>query len=645
MSNNINVTEGTGKTVSTEDIGTQQYQRIKVVGGETGSTSVMGVNPDRSINVSVIGTVNIAGSVIAVVTSNPNQSISGASTAPPGSVMQVRTDNASVITVFQSSSLIAVPTGNQSISGAVTAPAGSIMQMFGSVAATQVTNPWIITGSVQTIGSMFAIQGTTPWATTQSGSVITVFQDSSIITINKSSSIIAVVTGSVALASSVISVPISSTIVVFQSSSLITREASSSIIAVVTGSVVTINQSSSIIGVVTGSVALASSVITVPTGSTIAYVQNSIAAVIVGGSIVSAGTQYLENAIAASVTGTAVMFRSNVTTSILSVVSPTTPLPVSVQGTVTALQGTTPWLTNQGGSIIAVIQGSSLISINAGSVFTTSLGSIITVNQSSSIIAVVTGSVALASSVISVPTGSVIVVLQSSSIITREASSSIIAVVTGSVALASSVISTSIGSIIAVVQSSSIIGVVTGSIALASSVISTSIGSVITIQQAQSIVGTYAEDAASTNLDKGLFVLGVRNDTLASISTADGDYTQFTVGQSGELITANSPITKWFSGQNSVMSGPSVQVIAAGGASIFNYITGVQIANDGGVFARIKFTGGLGSVLAWTVAPANGGSNIVFNNPLRTGENSGFSASVSAHSSVYVSAQGFTAKA
>lgn len=63
MANNVNVTEGSGKTVSTEEIGGVQYQKIKVVGGETGSTSVLGVNPDRSISVSIIGipTVNITG--------------------------------------------------------------------------------------------------------------------------------------------------------------------------------------------------------------------------------------------------------------------------------------------------------------------------------------------------------------------------------------------------------------------------------------------------------------------------------------------------------------------------------------------------------------------------------------------------------
>lgn len=54
---NIDVTPGTGKTVATETISGVEYQKIKLFGAETGSTSTLGVNPDRSINVSVIGTI------------------------------------------------------------------------------------------------------------------------------------------------------------------------------------------------------------------------------------------------------------------------------------------------------------------------------------------------------------------------------------------------------------------------------------------------------------------------------------------------------------------------------------------------------------------------------------------------------------
>lgn len=169
--------------------------------------------------------------------------------------------------------------------------------------------------------------------------------------------------------------------------------------------------------------------------------------------------------------------------------------------------------------------------------------------------------------------------------------------------------------------------------------------SVLTIPQGSILmVGTYGEDAPHTSADRGIFTLGVRNDTISSITSADLDYSPISVGPVGEVIVADSPMTKWFQTQTSVMYGVSVQALAPQGASVFTYITGVQVANDSATFARIKFTGGLGSVLAWTVAPANGGSNIVFKTPLKTGENSGFSASINGVSSVYISAQGFISK-
>lgn len=341
MANNIAITQGSGTaSVATEQIGTVQYQKIKVVGGETGSTSVMGVNPDRSINVSVIG--------------SPAFTFSG------------------------------------------------------------------------------------------SGSIVAI-----------------------------------------------------------------------------------------PVGSVIAYVQNSVATVIIGGSVAATFTP---------------------------------PANQSVSGAVTAPPGSVMAVRMDAASVLAIVQGS----------------------------------------VLAVPTGS-----QSVSGATTAPPGSVQAVRTD----AASVIA-----------------------------ISTNVGSTIAVLQAPSIVGTYAEDSAAASADKGLFVLGVRNELMPSITSADLDYSPIAVGPAGEVLTANSPITKWVSGQSSVMYGTSVQVIPVGGTSVFNYLTGLQIANDSGTYSRVKITGGLGSVMAWTVAPGNGGSNIVFPNPLRTGENSGISVSISGVSSVYVTMEGFTAK-
>jgi hypothetical protein len=142
---------------------------------------------------------------------------------------------------------------------------------------------------------------------------------------------------------------------------------------------------------------------------------------------------------------------------------------------------------------------------------------------------------------------------------------------------------------------------------------------------------------------------GLRNDTLASITAADRTYSPFAVGPSGETIVANAPITKWISAVTSVMAGPSVLCFAAPGASIFNYVSGVQITNPGTVAAHIAFSEGLGavpaSIMFFGIAPAGGGSNMVFPNPIKTTlANKNISASVSAHSSVYIMMEGFTAQ-
>lgn len=191
----------------------------------------------------------------------------------------------------------------------------------------------------------------------------------------------------------------------------------------------------------------------------------------------------------------------------------------------------------------------------------------------------------------------------------------------------------------------SILVVIPGSVATAPSPASISgVGIFNTIIQAGSIAGTYTEDGAHVTNDRGIFTLAVRNDTMSSVTSADGDYSAQTVGPIGEVVTANAPITKWWQAQASVMYGVSVLAFAAQGASVFTYITGIQVANDSGTFSRVKITGGLGSVLAWTVAPANGGSNIQFINALKTGENSGVSASINGVSSVYLTMEGFISK-
>lgn len=182
-----------------------------------------------------------------------------------------------------------------------------------------------------------------------------------------------------------------------------------------------------------------------------------------------------------------------------------------------------------------------------------------------------------------------------------------------------------------------------------SSIIAVPVGSVITVLQAPSIVGTYSVAATYAATQKAVATMGIRNDTLASIASADLEYTMNSIGPSGEMIVANSPLTKWVQGTGSMLggnpvTGGSVALIAAQGSSIFTYITGIQVVNASANNVWLRFDGGTSSFVGFTIAPANGGSNIVLPNALKTNANAAFTASVSGISSIYISVQGFISK-
>jgi hypothetical protein len=169
-------------------------------------------------------------------------------------------------------------------------------------------------------------------------------------------------------------------------------------------------------------------------------------------------------------------------------------------------------------------------------------------------------------------------------------------------------------------------------------------GSVLSIPSSSSILGTYAEDVAHATGAPGLFVLRVRNDNMSSVTSADGDYSPSASGPVGETIVANAPITKWVSGTNSVMYGSSVTVLAAQGASVFTYVTSYQIVNDSANYSRVTLFGATSSVIGYTVAPANSGSNVILPNALKTNANGAVFASITGVSSVYLTVSGFTSR-
>lgn len=387
------------------------------------------------------------------------------------------------------------------------------------------------------------------------------------------------------------------------------------------------------------------------------------------------------------------------------------PAGTAVLGSVATLQGTTPWIGTNVGSIITVGHGSIAVAIISGSVaatFTPPANQSVSGTVGASIIGQLPAGVAMlgsvaayqgavpwavAGSVVAFQAGTQVTSLVStvpSSVLVGAsifgalpAGNAILGAVAASISgtVATTQTGTWISSLVSTVPSSVLVGAsifgqlpagtaVIGSVATlqgtnpwvvnfqnssiiainAGSVIAIPAGSIITVfGQSPSIVGTYAEDAASATGDKGFLVMGARNDTLASVTSADGDYSSHVVGPAGELIAENAPLTKWISGTASMLGGTPVTgslvpIIGAQGASIFTYITGLQIANASATNVWITLLGGTNSVIGFTVAPANGGSNIYYQNGIKTNANAAFSASVSAVSSVYLSAQGFISK-
>ncbi len=176
------------------------------------------------------------------------------------------------------------------------------------------------------------------------------------------------------------------------------------------------------------------------------------------------------------------------------------------------------------------------------------------------------------------------------------------------------------------------------------SIISLNVGSVITIQQAPSIVGTYAEDSGHTTADKGLFALGVRNDTMASVASADLDYTINAVDSQGRTIV--KPFTPndgtLIEYQGSVVSG-SVQLIQASAIGKRNYVTDISMSNTGATTTLLTLQGGDTSILGQYIVPTGGGSNLQgINIPLRTTLSQDLAFKVSPSSSVvYINVRGY----
>lgn len=145
-------------------------------------------------------------------------------------------------------------------------------------------------------------------------------------------------------------------------------------------------------------------------------------------------------------------------------------------------------------------------------------------------------------------------------------------------------------------------------------------GSVITLWPLASIAGTYAEDSAHTGGDRGLFALGVRNDTASSVTSADSDYSPIAVDAVGRTLTKPFASDQaMIQGVSSTVNTISTSLIGAAGAGLRNYLTDILVTNTGSVTTLVNFLDGDNSVIGRTIAPATGGSNIHLAFPMKTG--------------------------
>lgn len=641
---------------------------VITVGTVIGNQSVSG-----TVGASVIGhapVVIVGGSILT--SSTANQSVSGALNIS-GSVL-LGSSNASISAAVQGSVATVIiggsiaatftPPANQSVSGAVSVSNFPTTQnVSGSVAAFQGTSPWVVApnnsslyslqqagsilavsgsfsagntsvmllNSAAVVGSVATLQGTNPWITanTQTGTVV--------------SSLVSTVPSSVIVGASIFGQLPAGTAPL---GSVATLQGTNPWITTNVGSIITASQGSVAVAIISGSIAATFtppanqsvsgevSVSNFPTtqnvsGSVAAWLQSSNASVITVGT--AAPNQSVSGTVQTDVRGSVatVIIGGSISATF------TPPANQSVSGTVQSEQIGTRITSVISANPSSMLVGASIIGlppVNVTNFPTTQnvSGSVAAWLQSSNASVITVGTAAANQSVSGTVGASVI-------------GHAPVVIVGGSIAASfTPPANQSVSGTVGVTQQSTWIASVFGNVSVIGTVPVTQAGT-----WATSIVGApvVIEDSGhGTGANPGLFNLAVRNDTLSSVTSADLDYSPYTVGPVGETIVANSPITKWVSGQTSIFSGVSVVAIAAQGASIFTYISGVQITNVGAAVSLVRFTGGLGSVLGWSVAPANGGSNIVFANPIKTGENSGFSASISAGGSVYLGVQGFISK-
>ncbi len=315
-------------------------------------------------------------------------------------------------------------------------------------------------------------------------------------------------------------------------------------------------------------------------------------------------------------------------------------------GSVTTLQGTTPWITTNVGSIITVSKGSVI------TVFKDS--SIITVSKDSSVLAVQSG--AVRTSVISSAPSSMLVgasifgqlprgTATLGSIATLQGTNPWLTRVGGSIVTVSKD-----SSVFSFQKAGSVLAVAGGVTAPAGSVTAVGNSSVMLLRSPHNIgsvttlQGTNPWIVAPNN--SSMFAFQKAGSILAvSAASVSGVVGASVIGEPRVTVAPTTP-SSMIEGIAVLTSTSVTTMVAAAGAGVKNYITDIWIANTGAADTLVTFSSGGGaSILGYTIAPTLGGSNLPgLATPLRTLANQTFGIqAATATSTLYATVKGYKA--
>ena len=140
---------------------------------------------------------------------------------------------------------------------------------------------------------------------------------------------------------------------------------------------------------------------------------------------------------------------------------------------------------------------------------------------------------------------------------------------------------------------------------------------------------------------------GFRNDAVASFLGGNLSWNQIATDSAGRILARPFAAEESrIEGYASTVNLNANSIIAAAGTGLRNYITDVWVANTGAAATLVTFlSGGGASIVGYTIAPAGSGSNLPgLTTPIRTDANATFDFRAATGTSVlYITAKGFKA--